>query len=120
MVFHDQKTYISLYGLYQVILQRTRQQLWLPRPGEKTRFGYTIPEFVIRQNTVSKFLSDLHDVGLFSNTSAGYRTAIGSIHRGFKMGLPYIKNPVVHYIVRGAFTLRLPPQRSVPAFNVGS
>jgi hypothetical protein len=69
-------------------------------------------------NAVADFLSDLHKLGRQSNTIAGYRTAVGTLHKGFEDGSFVSNNPVLHRIVQGAFTLRPPPQRLVPAWSL--
>jgi hypothetical protein len=90
----------------------------------------TVPEFVIGLNgagkevmhdpytaplpVVSEFLAALHTAGRQTNTLAGYRTAIGSIHKGFEDGFFVSNNPTLHRVIRGAFTIRPPPKWLVP------
>jgi hypothetical protein len=60
----------------------------------------------------------LHEEGLQSNTLAGYRTAIGSIHTGFEDGSIIANNQTIHRVIRGSFTLRPPPKRLVPQWSL--
>ena len=67
---------------------------------------------------VADFLTGLHDQGLQTNTIAGYRSAIGSVHTGFADGTSVSNNPLIHRLVRGLFHMRPPPQRLVPSWSL--
>ena len=67
---------------------------------------------------VADFLAHLHDSGLQTNTVAGYRSAIGSIHQGFPDGSSVSDNPLIHRVIKGLFHLRPPPQRLVPSWSL--
>ena len=67
---------------------------------------------------VAEFLTHLHGDGLCSNTIAGYRSAIGAIHTGFSDGSSLSNNPILHRLIVGAFTLRPPQSKLVPAWSL--
>ena len=69
-------------------------------------------------NIVAEYLTCLFHKGFQTNTIAGYRSAIGSIHKGFEDGSTVSNNTTLHSVVKGAFTLRPPVQRLVPQWSL--
>ena len=67
---------------------------------------------------VAEYLTQLFHKGFQTNTIAGYRSAIGSIHKGFEDGSTVSTNTTIHSVVKGAFTLRPPVQRLVPQWSL--
>ena len=69
-------------------------------------------------NVIADYLTYLYHKGFQTNTIAGYRTAIGSIHKGFEDGSHISNNSTLHKVVRGAFTLRPPVKRLIPQWSL--
>ena len=67
---------------------------------------------------VGDYLLAIYHHGTSVNSIRGHRTAVGSIHVGFKNKTTVSNNPVLNLLVRGMFNER-PPERSlVPSWDL--